>query len=108
MTPGTATPAVAAFAQGMEAAGVAPTAKHFPGVGAALTDTDFALEKINLSTADLAPYHTLIAQNIPLIMVSTAVYTNFDPNAPAALSHAIVTDLLRNRLGFRGNDERRS
>ena len=102
MTASTVTPAVASFAQGMEAAGVAPTAKHFPGVGGALTDTDFALEKIDLSAADLAPYHRLIAENIPLIMVGTAVYDNFDPSAPAALSHEIVTGLLRTHLGFQG------
>jgi beta-N-acetylhexosaminidase len=102
MNPVTVTAATAAFAQGMESAGVAPTAKHFPGVGAAQTDTDFALEKIDLAGADLAPYHKLIAQNIPLIMLGTAVYENFDPSAPAALSRSIVSNLLRRRLHYQG------
>ena len=102
MSPSTVTPAVAAFALGMEHAGVAPTAKHFPGVGGAMTDTDFALEQINLTGQDIVPYRTLIAENVPIIMVGTAVYPNFDPSQPAALSHQIVTGYLRGRLGFRG------
>ena len=66
------TNSAAPFARGMENARVAPTAKHFPGVGGALTDTDYGLQKITLEREDLAPYEAVIAQDVPLIMVSTA------------------------------------
>ena len=90
------------FAEGMQLSGVAPTAKHFPGVGGASTDTDYALQTIPDESEDRAPYQALIAEHIPLIMVSTAVYPNLDPAAPAALSRPIVTDLLRDQMGYEG------
>lgn len=90
------------FAHGMELAGVAPTAKHFPGLGGATTDTDYALQSIVSQPEDVVPYRSLIAQNVPLIMVSTGVYPNLDPSGPAAMSRAIITGLLRGTLGYRG------
>ena len=102
ITAPTVTNSAVPFARGMENARVAPTAKHFPGVGGALTDTDYGLQKITLEREDLAPYEAVIAQDVPLIMVSTAVYVNRDPAEPAALSHDIVTGLLRHQLGFQG------
>jgi beta-N-acetylhexosaminidase len=91
-----------AFANGMESAGVAPTAKHFPGVGGALTNTDYGLQRITLQTSDLQPYHQLIAEQVPLIMVSTAIYENLDPSAPAALSPTVISGLLRQDLHYHG------
>lgn len=90
------------FAQGMEQAGVAATAKHFPGLGGAAVDTDYALQHITAEPRDLSPYRALIQDQIPMIMVSTGVFSNLDPSAPAALSHAVVTGLLRNQMGFNG------
>ena len=67
------------------------------------TDTDNAPQSADLNPAvDLAAYHALIAERIPIIMVSTGQYPNLDPMNPAALSHHIVTDLLRRQLGFQG------
>jgi beta-N-acetylhexosaminidase len=102
MDPGTVTASTLAFARGLESSGVAPTAKHFPGLGAALTDTDFELQRLQLSAKDLAPYHALIPARIPLIMVSTAFYTNLDSSNPAALSKTVISGLLRHDLGYRG------
>jgi beta-N-acetylhexosaminidase len=98
----TVTENTAAFAEGLQAAGVAATAKHFPGLGSALTDTDYAQQALQLTTEDLAPYHTLIADQIPLIMVSLATYTNVDRFSVAALSPPIITGLLRDGLNFQG------
>ncbi len=90
------------FANGLEQAGVAPTAKHFPGLGGALVDTDYALQHVTAEQRDLAPYSQLIQDRIPMIMVSTGVIQNVDSTEPAALSHAVITDLLRSHMGFQG------
>lgn len=102
MTPGTVAAGAGAFAAGLQAENVAATAKHFPGAGAFPVDTDNALQHADLQGIDTVPYQTLIAQHIPIIMVSTGVYPNEDPANPAALSHHIISDLLRGQLGFQG------
>ncbi|MGE3140875.1 MAG: glycoside hydrolase family 3 N-terminal domain-containing protein [Thermoleophilia bacterium] len=96
-----------AFAAGLRAEGVAATAKHFPGIGAARVSTDEAPVRITLSGAalrrvDLRPFRALIAQDVPLVMLGTAIYPALDPGTPAALSRPISTILLRGELGFRG------
>jgi beta-N-acetylhexosaminidase len=91
------------FALGMLHSHVAPTAKHFPGVGGAAVDTDFAKQTLSVGARDLAPYRVLIKDHAPMIMVSTGVYPSLDSSrAPAALSRPIVTGLLRKKLGFVG------
>lgn len=102
MTAQTVIDSAGPFAYGLENAGVAPTAKHFPGLGGALSDTDYGLQHVTSQRRDLAPYRVLISDHIPLIMVSIAVYSNLDRSEPAALSRPIITGLLRNRLGFQG------
>jgi beta-N-acetylhexosaminidase len=99
--------AAVAFSQGLGAAGVAATAKHFPGLGAAQETTDAAPVRIDLParelrTVDMAPFAALIRRDVPLVMLGTAVYPALDPRAPAALSRRIATGELRGRLGFDG------
>jgi beta-N-acetylhexosaminidase len=99
---GTAVP----FAEGLEAGGVAATAKHFPGLGTAPENTDFEaqtlpLSKGELQDTDIAPYRAYIAAGGRLVMLATAIYPALSPR-PAAFSHRIVTGELRGRLGFRG------
>jgi beta-N-acetylhexosaminidase len=94
------------FARGLEAGGVVATAKHFPGFGAATENTDFAVQRIELSKArlravDEAPYKAYVAAGGRMVMVSTAIYPAFS-EAPAAFTRAIATGELRRRLGFRG------
>jgi beta-N-acetylhexosaminidase len=95
-----------AFATGLESGGVVPTMKHFPGLGFATKNTDAYVVKI-LQSADLLapglrPYRTAIAHDIPLIMLSNATYSAYDPANAAGWSHAIGTTLLRDELGFTG------
>jgi beta-N-acetylhexosaminidase len=108
---GTTAPAVAgaaaAFAGGLREAGVAATAKHFPGLGAATETTDAAAVRIDapareLRSVDMAPFAALVRRDVPLVMLGTAVYPALDPDAPAALSRRIATGELRDRLGFGG------
>jgi beta-N-acetylhexosaminidase len=94
------------FARGLEAGGVLATAKHFPGLGAAKENTDFAVERIELPKArlravDEAPYEAYVAAGGRMVMLSTAIYPAFS-EAPAAFTRAIATGELRRRLGFRG------
>jgi beta-N-acetylhexosaminidase len=99
----------AQFITAQQRAGVAATAKHFPGLGAAAQsqDTDEVPVTLNLSLAtirdvDELPYHAAIAAGVRLIMVSWAVYPALDPGRPAGLSARIVGGELRQRLGFNG------
>ena len=94
---------VRSFASGLQSDHVAATAKHFPGLGSATASTDDRAVTITRSAAfleaRLAPFET----GTKLVMVSNASYPALDPSgSPAVFSHAIVTDLLRGRLGFDG------
>ena len=91
----------AAFIRAVQAGGVAATAKHFPGLGAARRSTDDAL--VSVTTTPLGPFRSAIAAGAKLVMVSNASYPKLDASrTPAVFSHAIVTGLLRGTLGFRG------
>jgi len=96
-----------AFSAGLSEAGVAPAAKHFPGLGAAAVSTDEAPVRITVPAAelrrvDMRPYRALIAHDLPVVMLGTAVYPALDPARPAALSRPIATGALRDALGFEG------
>ncbi len=95
-----------AFASGLESAGVMATMKHFPGIGLATQNTDSHVVVINATQTALAPgllpYRTAIGHAIPLVMLSNATYTAYDPANAAGWSPAISTTLLRQDLGFSG------
>jgi beta-N-acetylhexosaminidase len=88
-------------------AGVAATPKHFPGFGAAQGNTDdepvtIDLAREHLVRRDLEPFRAAIAAGAPLVMASHALYPALDRRRLASQSPAILGDLLRRRLGFRG------
>jgi beta-N-acetylhexosaminidase len=94
------------FAEGLRDGGIAATAKHFPGLGAASANTDFAVQRIALSkqrlrAVDESPYRSFIAAGGEIVMLSTAIYPAFSAR-PAAFARPIATGELRGRLGFRG------
>lgn len=92
-----------AFASGLHRANVMPVAKHFPGLGLAADNTDEERSVIEGELGDsLEPFRAWIASDMPAIMVGTAIYTSLDPDNGAAWSPAIVNELLREQLGFRG------
>jgi len=98
---------VAAFVQGLQTAGIAATAKHFPGLGTATVNTDDRAVTIRaapgLLQRGLDPFRSAIAAGVKLVMVSTAAYPSLDSSGrPAAFSEPIVTGLLRGTLGFDG------
>ena len=96
-----------AVVQGLSAHGVTATLKHFPGLGRVQQNTDTAARVVDGTlTADdpqVAAFGRLARSPAhPFVMTSSAIYTQIDPSAEAAFSPAVVTDLLRGRLGFDG------
>ncbi|MFF8696588.1 glycoside hydrolase family 3 N-terminal domain-containing protein [Streptomyces sp. NPDC015144] len=98
----------AAFVTAQQNAGVAATAKHFPGLGPATTNQNTDLGPVTLTTSaatlratDEAPYRAAIGAGVGLVMLSWAVYRSLDADRPAGLSPAVVGE-LRDRLGFPG------
>ncbi|KAJ7090595.1 glycoside hydrolase family 3 protein [Mycena crocata] len=97
-----------AVARGLTSAGVAPSAKHFPGHGDTSVDSHLALPRIMKSSAELhatelAPFKALIEQGVATIMTGhMALPAVTGTDAPCSLSRAITTDLLRGELGYDG------
>ncbi len=95
-----------AVAQGLMDAGVAPTVKHFPGLGRVSGNTDVTSGVTDFVTtrtdAYLAPFRAAASAGVPFVMMSTAIYSRIDPDTPAAFSRTIVSGMLRGDLGYRG------
>ena len=92
---------------GLAAHGVTATLKHFPGLGRVQGNTDTSAVVVdNTTTADdeqVAAFGNLARSPAsPFVMASSATYTLLDPTTPAAFSSAVLTGLLRERLGFDG------
>ncbi len=94
------------FLAGLRVAGVLGCGKHFPGLGEGKLDSHHKLPVIEkplkkLWTEDLLPYRTLRAQ-IPMAMISHASYPQVTKDqTPASLSRVWITDILRERIGYR-------
>jgi beta-N-acetylhexosaminidase len=94
-----------AYMAGMKDAGMAATAKHFPGHGAVVADSHKALPVDRREWAelgeDLLPYRRLIANGLPGVMVAHVLFPGVDP-APASLSRRWIQNALREELRFEG------
>ena len=92
-----------AAVRGLRAAGVAATAKHFPGLGGATVNTDDGPATVRTPLErDLVPFRAAIEERVPLVMLSHASYPELDSRRIASQSPPVVTGLLRERLGFQG------
>jgi beta-N-acetylhexosaminidase len=95
----------AAFIAGMASAGVATSAKHFPGLGRVGGNTDFTSGVVDSVTTPDDPYlgsfRAAIGASVPFVMVALAAYTRIDPSDLAVFSPAVMR-LLRSGLGFGG------
>lgn len=106
--PGAVAELVAAQVRGYQEAGVAATAKHFPGHGDTATDSHVGLPVMRHSRADWEeldepPFRAAVRAGVDAIMTAHIVFPALDPSGdPATLSRPIVTGILRERLGFRG------
>lgn len=95
-----------AFVAGSIAAGVIPTAKHFPGHGDTSSDSHIKLPGVYIDweaaeNRELVPYKYLISQNIPAIMSGHLLYPRIDAE-PTSLSRNWLVGILREKLGFNG------
>ena len=94
---------VRASVRGLREARVAATAKHFPGLGDSAVNTDDAPATVPGGvTEDLVPFRAAIAEGVGLVMLSHALYPALDARRIASQSPAVVSGLLRERLGFHG------
>jgi beta-N-acetylhexosaminidase len=95
-----------AFLRGMTSAGVATSAKHFPGLGRVRGNTDFTSSVVDTVTTATGPYlqtyQAAINAGVPVVMVALATYTRIDPHELAVFSPAIIDGLLRQRMHFHG------
>ncbi len=99
----------AAMVRGLQSAGVAATAKHFPGLGSVAQDTHHALGVVkgsadDLESHELAPFRAAISAGARLVMsahVAVPALTG-DPTLPATLSRTVMRGTLREHLGFGG------
>lgn len=97
----------AAWITGLQSAGVAACAKHFPGHGNTSVDSHIDVPRINASRAELdavelPPFRAAIAAGTQAIMTGHLVVPAIDPEWPATLSRRVLVDLLRDELGFAG------
>ncbi|HUQ09521.1 MAG TPA: beta-N-acetylhexosaminidase [Steroidobacteraceae bacterium] len=94
-----------AYVQGMKDAGMAATAKHFPGHGAVVADSHHSLpvdrRAWNELGNDLLPFRRLIDNGIPGVMVAHILYPAIAPE-PASLSRRWIQNALREELRFEG------
>ena len=94
-----------AAAEGLIAGGVLPVIKHIPGHGRAKADSHLDLPIVDASVAELdardfAPFRVL--SDMPMAMTAHVVYTALDPRRPATTSRKVMTEVVRESIGFQG------
>ncbi len=97
----------AAAVAGLQSAGVAACAKHFPGHGSTTLDSHHVIPTIEgplslLRSRDLPPFEAAIKAGVRAIMPSHLRVPELTGDLPASLSYAALTELLRGELGFTG------
>lgn len=101
---------VRAATKGYQQENIIYSLKHFPGIGKGRVDSHVDSSSIDvakevLMAEDIIPFKTIIDENDPndyFILVSHLKYPALDEEYPASLSSKIMTDLLRNELGYKG------
>lgn len=97
-----------AYIKGIQSRKVSATAKHFPGHGSTVGDSHFEVPVLKsslevLSNVDLKPFYSAINDGVDAIMTAHISVPSLDPSKkPATLSYKIITDLLRQQMGYDG------
>jgi beta-N-acetylhexosaminidase len=94
-----------AVCEGLLAGNVMPVVKHIPGHGRALADSHLELPRVDtpvaqLQQTDFLPFRSLA--DMPLAMTAHVLYTAIDPDRPATLSPAVISEVVRGFIGFSG------
>lgn len=97
----------AATVRGYRKAGIAATAKHFPGHGRTPIDSHFALPTVTggldeLRRSDLPPFRAAIEAGVDVVMASHVAFEGVTDGLPSTLSAPVMRALLRDELGFKG------
>jgi beta-glucosidase len=106
-TPAAVSELAIAFLQGAQQHPVLTAAKHFPGHGDTATDSHLALPILphsleRLAAVELPPFQAAIAAGVDSVMSAHLLIPAWDSEYPATLSRRILTQTLRQRLGFDG------
>jgi beta-N-acetylhexosaminidase len=104
-TPDKVSALAAAAADGLMAGGVLPVLKHLPGHGRATADSHerlptVAADRATLDATDFQAFRPLCG--LPLGMTAHVVFTTCDPSAPATTSPIIISQVIRESIGFSG------
>src|SRR5713101_9601099 len=98
-----------AYVGGARANGMMTTAKHFPGHGDTATDSHLSVAQVTgdrarLDAVELAPFRKAITAGVDSVMVAHVTVPALEPDANrvATTSPAIVTDLLKDQMKFKG------
>jgi beta-N-acetylhexosaminidase len=96
----------AAFVEGLQSAGVAACAKHFPGHGDTVSDSHHDLPRVDASPAvlrerELAPFRAAVEAGVRSVMTAHIIAPALDPDQPATFSPTVI-GVLRDELGFEG------
>jgi beta-N-acetylhexosaminidase len=91
-----------AVADGLRAAGIQAVGKHAPGHGRARADSHYSLPVVDETdlAADIAPFAA--NADLPWMMTAHLVYRALDREAPATHSAAIISEVIRGKIGFSG------
>jgi beta-N-acetylhexosaminidase len=97
----------AAALRGCQDAGLACAPLHFPGLGAASQDVadgpaTVSLDAASLEARDIEPFRAAIAEQVPAVVLSVALYSAYDAVTPGALAPEVADELLRGKLRFKG------
>ena len=97
----------AAIIDGLQSEGVAACGKHFPGHGDTSSDSHHELPVVEhpherLREVEIVPFRAAVASNVAMIMTAHVLYPALDEECPATLSPHVVTEMLRQELGFPG------
>ncbi|MDD4753565.1 MAG: beta-N-acetylhexosaminidase [Desulfitobacteriaceae bacterium] len=93
--------------KGLKAKNIISVVKHFPGHGDTSVDSHIGLPRVNhtlerLQSFELLTFAEAINNDVDAIMIAHLLLPQIDPDNPATLSRIVVTDLLREEMGFEG------
>ncbi|MBV7505277.1 beta-N-acetylhexosaminidase [Bacillus sp. sid0103] len=93
--------------KGISSGNIIPVVKHFPGHGDTSVDSHLELPLVRnnltrLEKVELVPFNNAFKNHADMVMVAHILVQKIDPNYPASMSKAIITNLLRKQYGFGG------